>query len=191
MNWIQILQKGKYPVFLLYSIIDGESANFLASTLAGNGLFNIFTIYIIAIVMEVLLDTIYYFVGRSLPLQQVLDKLVKTQKGKDFQKRIDTTLVSKPYLTAFIIKFSGPLAVPGLLYFGNKRVLKPLQFILSSVVIAIFKGIAVSFFGYMVGKGFGVFGQIYGTMHILGFVCIIAVLVFILLKVTPKVFRKE
>ena len=191
MNWFQILQKGKYPLFFLYSIIDGESANFIASTLAGNGLFNIFIIYTTAVIMEVLLDTIYYFIGRSLPLQQVLDKLVKTQKGKDFQKKIDTTFVSKPHLTAFIVKFSGPLAIPGLLYFGHKQVLKPLQFVLSSVVIAIFKGMAVSFFGYMLGKGFGIFGQIYGTMHVLGFVCIIAVLVFILLKVTPKVFRKE
>ncbi len=52
MNWTEILLKGRYPLFLLYSVIDGEVANFVGSTLVGNGIFNIFLIYTLSVFMN-------------------------------------------------------------------------------------------------------------------------------------------
>lgn len=87
MNWIEILTKGRYPLFLLSTFLDGESANFVASTLAGNGIFNIFIIYAISVFLETSLDTIYYLIGRKAPLKKALNKLVKSQKGRELQKK--------------------------------------------------------------------------------------------------------
>lgn len=190
-NWTQLLIKGRYPLFLLYSVIDGETANFIGSTLAGNRVFNIFIIYTLNIIMELTLDIIYYSIGRKIPLQKALDKLIKTQKGRNFVKKIDSIYLSKPYVAAFITKFLGPLSIPGLIYFGNKQILKPRQFVLASLAIAIPKGIIISFLGYMVGRGIDTFREVYGTIQVVVVVCVIVAIGYTLIKVFPKLFDKE
>ncbi len=190
-NWTQLLLKGRYPLFILYSMIDGETANFIGSTLAGNKVFKIFTIYALNILMELIMDTIYYSIGRKIPLQKILDKLLTTQKGRDFVKRIDSIYKSKPYLAAFITKFLGPLSIPGLIYFGNRQILKPLQFIFASLVIAIPKGIVVSSLGYMVGKGVESFGKVYGTFNVVSIVIVVGIIGYVIVKLFPKIFYKK
>lgn len=190
-NWTQLLLKGRYPLFILYSIMDGETANFIGSTLAGNKIFNIFIIYTLNIIMELTLDIIYYSVGRKIPLQKSLNKLIKTQKGRNFVKKIDSIYLSKPYMAAFITKFLGPLSIPGLIYFGNKQILKPRQFVLASLAIAIPKGIVISFLGYMVGRGIDTFKEIYGTVQAVVVACVIVAIGYTLIKVFPRLFDKE
>lgn len=190
-NWTQLLLKGRYPLFILYSIMDGETANFIGSTLAGNKIFNIFIIYTLNIIMELTLDITYYSIGRKIPLQKALDKLIKTQKGRNFVKKIDSIYLSKPYVAAFITKFLGPLSIPGLIYFGNRQILKPRQFILASLAIAIPKGIIISFLGYMVGRGIEVFRGIYGTVQVVVVACIIIAIGYTLIKLFPKLFDKD
>lgn len=190
-SWTQLVIKGRYPLFLLYSVIDGETANFIGSTLAGNRVFNIFIIYTLNIIMELTLDIIYYSIGRKIPLQKALDKLIKTQKGRNFVKKIDSIYLSKPYVAAFITKFLGPLSIPGLIYFGNKQILKPRQFVLASLAIAIPKGIVISFLGYMVGRGIDTFREVYGTVQVVVVVCVIVAIGYTLVKVFPRLFDKE
>ncbi len=190
-NWTQLLLKGRYPLFILYSIMDGETANFIGSTLAGNKIFNIFIIYTLNIIMELTLDITYYSIGRKIPLQKALDKLIKTQKGRNFVKKIDSIYLSKPYMAAFITKFLGPLSIPGLIYFGNKQILKPRQFVLASLAIAIPKGIVISFLGYMVGRGIDTFKEIYGTVQAVVVACVIVAIGYTLIKVFPRLFDKE
>lgn len=189
MNWIEILTKGRYPLFVLSTFLDGESANFVGSTLAGNGIFNIFIIYAISVFLETSLDTIYYLIGRKLPLKKTLNKLVKSQKGRELQKRIDSLCNSKPYMAAFVIKHSGPISIPGLIYFGGLRALQPLRFFAVSLTIAVLKGAIVSFLGYMVGKGFSIFKEIYGVMHVILIISTLAILIYFAVKVFPKAIK--
>lgn len=190
-NWTQLLLKGRYPLFLLYSVIDGETANFLGSTLAGNKVFNIFIIYTLNIIMEVTLDTIYYSIGRKIPLKKALDKLIKTQRGRNFVNNIDSIYISKPYIAAFVTKFLGPLSIPGLVYFGSKQILKPRKFILVSLAIAIPKGIVISFLGYMIGKGIDRYRGIYGTVQVITVACVIVAIGYVVIKLFPKLFEKD
>lgn len=141
--------------------------------------------------MELTLDIIYYSVGRKIPLQKSLNKLIKTQKGRNFVKKIDSIYLSKPYMAAFITKFLGPLSIPGLIYFGNKQILKPRQFVLASLAIAIPKGIVISFLGYMVGRGIDTFKEIYGTVQAVVVACVIVAIGYTLIKVFPRLFDKE
>lgn len=189
MNWIEILTKGRYPLFVLSTFLDGESANFVASTLAGNGIFNIFIIYAISVFLETSLDTIYYLIGRKLPLKKTLNKLVKSEKGRELQKKIDSLCHSKPYMAAFVIKHSGPISIPGLIYFGGLKALKQLRFFAISLTIAVPKGAVVSFFGYMVGKGFTIFKEIYGVMHVILLMSVVGIVIYASIKVFPKAFE--
>lgn len=189
MNWTEILLKGRYPLFLLYSVIDGEVANFVGSTLAGNGIFNIFLIYTLSVFMEVLIDTIYYSLGKKIPLKKILKKLLKTEKGQNIVKSIDSRSLSKPYLTVFVVKFSGPLAIPGLLYLGNLGILKLPRFITTSLIIAVLKGIAVSFFGYMTGRGFAIFSQIWNGVHIIVTMSILFIIGYMLVRLLKNTKR--
>jgi membrane protein DedA with SNARE-associated domain len=185
----QIISTAKYPVIFLMFFIDGSSTNFIASTLAGNGLLNIWIIGAAAIIIELCVDMFYFLLGRKVSDAEIIKKFTDKKKS-EFIKTIDTAYKAHPGLTLMVIKFAGPLAIPGILYMGKVKALTIPKFLEYAVIVAGTRAILLSFIGYMVGKGVGEFIKVYDVFKTLGIVVLIAVIIFVIYKTYQKRIEK-
>ncbi|HAM37610.1 TPA: hypothetical protein DCP42_02760 [Patescibacteria group bacterium] len=185
----QIISTAKYPVIFLMFFVDGSSTNFIASTLAGSGLLNIWIIGGAAIVIEMCVDMFYFLLGRKVSDAQIIKKFTDKNKS-EFIKTLDGAYKAHPGITLMTIKFAGPLAIPGILYMGKVKALSILQFIKYALIVAGTRAALLSFLGYMVGKGVGEFAKVYDIFKVLGIVVLIAVIIFIIYKTYQKKIEK-
>jgi len=185
----QIVSTAKYPVIFLMFFVDGSSTNFIASTLAGSGLLNVWIIGGAAIVIELIVDMFYFLLGRKLSESKFVRKFT-TKKSNEFIKTIDGAYKKHPGLTLMAVKFGGPLAIPGILYMGKVKALSILQFLKYALIVAGTRAILISFIGYMIGKGVGEFAKVYDIFKVLGLVVLIAVIIFIIYKTYQKRIEK-
>ncbi len=182
----QSISTARYPVVFLCFFIDGSSTNFIASTLAANGILNIWIICIAAIVIELIVDMFYFLLGRKLSGSKFVKKHLDSKKSA-FLETLDSSYKANPGTTLMLIKFAGPLAIPGLLYMGKVKALNIGNFLKYAFIVAGSRAALLSFLGYMVGKGIGVFAQVYDLFKVLG----IAVILFIVFFVIYKTYQKR
>lgn len=181
----QIVSTAKYPVIFLMFFVDGSTTNFIASTLAGSGLLNVWIIGAAAIVIELMVDMFYFLLGRKVSEAKIVKKLTE-KKNSEFIKTLDGAYKKHPGLTLMAIKFAGPLAIPGILYMGKVKALSIIKFLNYAMIVAGTRAILISFVGYMVGKGVGEFAKVYDLFKVLGIVVLIAVIIFIVYKTFQK-----
>jgi len=181
----QIISTAKYPLIFLMFFIDGSSTNFIASTLAGSGLLNVWIIAGAAIIIELMVDMFYFLLGHRVSDTKIVKRLTDS-KNNEFIKTLEGAYKKHPGLTLMLIKFAGPLAIPGILYMGKVKALSIPQFLGYAVIVAGTRAILLSFLGYMVGKGVGQFMQVYDIFKTLGLVILIAVIIFIVYKSFQK-----
>ncbi len=185
----QLISTARYPVVFLCFFIDGSSTNFIASTLAANGILNIWIICVSAIAIELIVDMFYYLLGQKLSQSKFVKKHLNS-KNSDFLQTLDSTYKKHPGLTLMTIKFAGPLAIPGILYMGKVKAMSILKFLQYAAIVAVSRAAILSFLGYMVGKGIGEFAEIYDIFKVLGLVVIIFVVLFVLYKTYQKKIEK-
>ena len=185
----QLISTARYPVVFLCFFIDGSSTNFIASTLAATGILNIWIICIAAIVIELMVDMFYFLIGEKLSNSKFVKKNLNSGKS-DFLKTLDNSYKTHPGLTLMIIKFTGPLAIPGILYMGKVKALSVLNFLKYAFIVAGTRAVLLSFLGYMVGKGVSAFAQVYDIFKVLGIAVLVFVVVFIIYKTYQKKIEK-
>lgn len=182
----QLISTARYPVVFLCFFIDGSSTNFIASTLAATGVLNIWIICIAAITIELIVDTFYFLLGRKLSNSKFVKRNLDSTKN-GFLKTLDNSYKAHPGSTLMLVKFAGPLAIPGLLYMGKVNALKIGNFLKYAFIVAGSRAALLSFLGYMVGKGIGEFTKVYDIFKVLG----IAVIIFIILFLIYKTYQKK
>ncbi len=185
----QIISTAKYPVIFLMFFIDGSSTNFIASTLAGSGLLNIWIIVVAAIIIELCVDMFYFMLGHKVSNTEIVKRLTDSKKS-EFLKVIESAYKKHPGLTLMLVKFAGPLAIPGILYMGKMRALTIPKFIQYAVIVAGTRAALLSFVGYMVGKGITGFVKVYDLFKVFGVVLLIAAIIFIIYKTNQKKIEK-
>lgn len=181
----QAISTAKYPAAAICFLIDGSSTNFIASTIAATGLLNIWIVCIMAIVIELSVDLFYFLLGRKMSDSKFVKKMTDPKKS-NFMETLDTAYKAHPGITLMVVKFAGPLAVPGILYMGKVKALTVPKFLEFAVIVAGIRAALLSFLGYMVGKGIGEFSKAYDIFKILGVVVLIAVIIFIIYKANQK-----
>lgn len=185
----QLISTARYPVVFLCFFIDGSSTNFIASTLAATGILNIWIICIAAIVIELMVDIFYFLIGRKLSNSKFVKKNLDSSKS-DFLKTLDSSYKSHPGLTLMVIKFTGPLAIPGILYMGKVKALSVANFLKYAFIVAGTRAALLSFLGYMVGKGISEFTKVYDIFKVLGIAVLVFVVVFLIYKTYQKRIEK-
>lgn len=181
----QIISTAKYPVIFLMFFIDGSSTNIIASTLAGSGLLNIWIIAGAAIIIELIVDMFYFLLGRKVSEAKIVKKFTE-QKNSEFIRTIDGAYKKHPGFTLMLVKFAGPLAIPGIMYMGKMKAMSIPKFLGYAVIVAGIRAVSLSFIGYMVGKGVGQFAQVYDIFKAMGIILLIAVIIFIIYKTFEK-----
>lgn len=178
----QAVATARYPVIFLAFFIDANSTNFIASGLASTGVLNIWIIYISAVIIEILVDLFYYYVGGKLSDKQISAKVGKKESNQFFSL-LDSAYKKHPGLTLMFVKFLGPFAIPGILYMGKTKALKVTKFLEYGAIVAITRGALLSFLGYMVGKGLTQYVHIYNGLKTFGIILIVIIVIAVIYKI--------
>lgn len=177
----QSAASAKYPIIFCFFFLEGSTTNFLSSGIAATGALNIWIIWIAAIVIEILVDLFYYYLGGKLSGKQISSRVSKVE-GSNFINTLDVAYKAHPGLTLMVVKFLGPFAIPGIMYVGKLKALKVVKFIQYAFIVAFVRGTLLTFLGYMVGKGLSQFLKIYDFLKVLGIVLIVVVLLYVIYK---------
>lgn len=144
-----------YPLMFLAMLIEGPIVTAAASFGAAFGYFNIFIVFILSILGDVMADVIYYAVGYS-------GRIMVIQKfGRRFGlteeriRKVEALLNSHPNKTLIALKLTPILPTPGLMIVGTSRM--PLKkFITISSFVIFPKTIFFVLLGYYFGAAYSI-----------------------------------
>lgn len=180
----QVIMQGRYPLIFLFLFFEGTTTNFLSSGLAAAGVLNIFVIWVAAIVLELSADLLYYTLGSRMSEAKILAKVKGGERNK-LVNVLEGTYRTRPSFTLMVIKFLGPLAIPGIMYLGHHNAMSISRFLRSAAVVAVSRATVISFLGYMVGKGFTTFTRVYDMLGYVGVVVLVFVVLYLFSKLYP------
>lgn len=147
---IPLLQISSYFIILVLMIIEGPITTIAAASAASYGYFNIYIIFILAILGDLIGDLVHYFIGKVIR-EKIIEKYGRFFKfKKEYIENIEKSLKNHLGKTLFVIKMTPPLSTPGLLLTGASKV-NFKKFIFWSLIIALPKTIFFTFLGYYFG----------------------------------------
>lgn len=178
----------KYLILLPIAIIEGPIIIIIASFLASQGILNIFVVYVIAVLGNVIGDCIYYSVGR-IGRYTFIAKYghyigITSERIKSTEEHYKNHFLK----TLIIAKITEAPVVPTLVAAGVSRV-DARKFVLVSIALEMVKAVVIVLIGYYFGK-FYVKIDGYFKDSILAF-GIIFVLLILLIIVYKKIKAKK
>lgn len=188
---LQWLLQHSYPVMLIGMIIEGPTIIAAASFAVTMGYFNLGTIFILAVLGDVIGDFIFYSLG-------YFGRIALIEKY-DHKFKIPTTRIEKlknlvekhPWKIITVVKLSPLLPMPGLIAIGSAH-LPPKKFAKIILSIIIPKTIIFMVIGYFFGHAYN---QIYKIIQN-GIAGIVIVIIFMFLmqlayrKISAKISQK-
>ncbi len=182
---LAFIQSHGYFIMFLAMLVEGPITTYIGSFAASLGLFNIFIVFILAVLANVLGDIVLYSIG----------KFTRTAFRKKYKKYFDNKkLVShlKKHTgkTLFIIKLIPPLPAPGLILAGALNV-SFRKFLFLSFIISFPLALIFALFGFYSGIAFNLllnYLQIWGIVILVIGLLFMAWLIFFKI---PKYLAKK
>ncbi len=110
---------GYFLIFLIM-IVEGPIMTVAAAFAASLGYFNIWVIFILSDVADLVCDSLFYFIGH-VTRKKFLDKYTKLFEEKSYLHKIEEKYREHPGKTIFLLKMS-PFVTPGLMAAGATKV---------------------------------------------------------------------
>ncbi len=129
------LQTHGYAIMFLIMVVEGPIITMAAAFAASLGLFNIWLIFLLSFVADVLGDVIHYIIGRFLKKSSVhkVTHFLGLSKGV---RHLESQLHTRPIRTMALIKLIPPLTSAGLVLAGALR-MRFEKFFLGSFIFTI------------------------------------------------------
>lgn len=143
-----------YFILFLLFIWEGPIVNYVASFAASFGVFNIFIVFILAVLGNLVGDIIYYALGR-LGRKSIIDRYFKKSLHTKKMKKLRVFLKDNPFKALVIIKVMPFLCIPGLIMAGIAHVSFK-KYILYTILVSIVHCGIIAAAGYYSGELFNV-----------------------------------
>jgi membrane-associated protein len=179
---IAIIQNASYPTILILAILEGPITNFIASMSAGAGFLNIYLVATIAVLGDIIGDTIHYFIGRKIGKKGKLRKNKLNIKYNFIKNHFTTSL--------FLIKIIPGLASPGLIYLGYKKI-NFKKFLTNTILICLLLDIPISILGYSFVIGLNTFIKYYHSTQSLIIFSVVFIGIILLIRTTIRKIIKS
>ena len=181
---ISVVESAKYPLLFLIYLIEGPVAAFLSSIAASLGHLDIRIVWLLVVFAEVFADYFFFYLGKKSTNTKVMRKV--NELNNDWMKEIKRLASENLLFILFILKFVGPLYLPGFLYLGGSRQVQDSRFLLYASIICILKDTGIMFLGYVLGLELSQFEDIYQTYQLIGILGSIVLIILFLVKVYNK-----
>ncbi len=153
-NLIPVIQTSKYWILLLLMIVEGPIITYIASFLASLKVFNIYIIFILSSLGNIIGDLILFYLGRSGKI--ILSKKYLGNINKKIKlHKLEKYLITNPGKAILLIKLIPPLPLPGLILTGSSKI-KLKTFLFYSITISILFSLFFTIIGYFSGNAFNI-----------------------------------
>ena len=151
-NALAFLQLHGYWIMLLLMFIEGPIITYIAAFAASSGIFNIYIVFILAVIGDVAPDMLFFLIGR-LGKHEKAKRYVGRFLDEERIKRLREQLKNNPWKTITLIKITPVLPVPGFILTGTTD-MKISRFLFCSVVISAAYSLFFSVLGFYSGLAF-------------------------------------
>ncbi|MDD2693378.1 MAG: VTT domain-containing protein [Candidatus Gracilibacteria bacterium] len=174
---IAILQTGGYFLMLGLMIVEGPLVTFAAAFLASLGFFDIWIVFVLGWLGDILGDLLFYSIGRYGFHIFTKKTAIDTPQEETFIHKLDQLIHTNLALAILIIKFT-PYAPPiGLTYIGKIKV-DMKKYIITSLMVCIPVPLVATAVGFHLGYLNTIFTKFSG-MELVG-ALLVTFLVFVL-----------
>ena len=181
-NAINLLQTHGYSFIFLAMIIEGPITTAAGAFLASLGIFNIWIIFLLSIIGNLVSDLGFFALGRS-GRKKVLEKyggyIGLNQKRI---KKIDKALMENPKKTIVAIKLSPIIAGEGIIVIGASKI-KTKDFLKTSIITIVLISTFFTIAGYYFGFAFKTFSEYFNWLSGIIVFGILAIIIF------PRLFK--
>ncbi len=179
---LTFFQDPKYWMLLVLFIVEGPITNFIASMFAATGVLNIWYVWALAVLGDLVGDTIYYFIGTGISKVKFLEKIKDKESQTTFTK-FETLFHKNSVLSLVTIKLL-PISF-GLIYFGKQKY-PYWKYIFVSLLVTAFYDAIISFLAYNGVTTLKNFLHYLDIYQVIGIVLV----VFAILALVVYIFRK-
>ena len=184
---INIIQMNSYFFIFLLIVIEGPIVTAVASYAASLGYFNIWIIFLLSILGNLIADVFFYIIGRFSRTKRT-EGLIKKFGLKDCQiKSLEENLKKHVIKTLFIIKLTPLLPIPGLLVAGFSKI--PFKkFLFYDLFLILISTSAIILLGYYFGFAINSIFKYFkiGQFSILGVIIVLFLLYIFYKKLKQK-----
>lgn len=187
---LPFIQTQGYWIILFLMIIEGPIITSVSSFAASLGYFNIWFIFLLAIMGDVIGDAIHYYIGH-VGRTRLIDKYEHIFKiKKSIMKRISNHYHNHLGKTLFLVKMT-PLATPGLLLAGASKVpIKKYAFYCMLIIIP--RAVIFTAIGYLFGAGAAAIFKVYSRAeHVLLVLIAVIIIAYFLNKLVSDYIYKK
>ncbi len=189
-NALKSVSELSYFVLFLIFIIEGAIVNYVAAFAASLGFFNVFIVYILAVLGNLIGDLIYYTIGK-MSKKRIIDKYIR-KKFKFLQiKKLNSLIKKHSFKSLLVIKTAPLFPMPGLIMVGYSKM--PIKkFILYTLIVSIVHCGIITIIGYYSGALFSYLYE-YFQLGIILAAMLIALIIGIWLlteSILKKYFKK-
>jgi membrane protein DedA with SNARE-associated domain len=193
---VATLQAGGYLLMFGLMIIEWPIVTFAGAFLASLGVFDIWIVFFLGWIGDILGDLLFYSIGRYGLNIFTKKTAIDTPKEKSFIQKLDRLIHTNLALALLIIKFT-PYAPPiGLTYIGKIKV-DMRKYFSASLLVCIPVPLTATLIGFHIGYLNTIFSKYSGLEFVsaLGITIVVLILgvwsMFFLKKKTVKVLEKE
>jgi membrane protein DedA with SNARE-associated domain len=188
---LNFVESSGYLLIFIAMVIEGPMVTSAAAFAASLGYLNIFIVFFISLLGDLIGDGVYYYFGRVLR-KRVIDKYIESHGIKKSQiKKLDKKIHNNLWKSMMIIKMTPPLSTPGLLLVGASKV--PVKrYIFTSLIATLPLTIFYTCIGYYFGFAVkNVLDYLKMGQYALFFIIIAVVVLFFLYRLIYKIVLKK
>jgi len=178
---LEIAKINKYSLLFVIYLIEGPVAGFVSAMVAVAGDLNIWIVFALLIIAEIIADVFFYYLGRGMSN----GKLSKRLKGIDNEFLNELNRVTKKsfFKVILVLKVTSIIAIPGLIYLGNIKVVKDKKFLLYTSLICLVKDATILALGYCMGLELNRFLEIYNVYKIVGIILLSTTIIYLIIRI--------
>jgi membrane-associated protein len=187
---LQFLQTSGYGILFILMIVEGPIITYIAAFAASLGIFNIYYIFILSSLGNIVGDLIFFFIGR-VSKRGTVERYLHNSLNETKMGRLKGYLERNPGKTIAVIKLTPFLPIPGLIVTGASDIsLK--KFILYSSIVSMIYSLSMVLLGYYSGVAFLTIAKYvkYIEFLILGTIIIVIGIIFLVRFISRKVSNK-
>ena len=187
---LQFLQSSGYFILFFLMSIEGPIVTYVASFAASLGIFNIFYVFILSSLGNILGDMVLFYIGRFSKKKSVEKYELKSLKPSRMD-RLRGYLERNPGRAIATVKFTPFVVVPGLVFIGSTSI-KFRKFLLYSVLASMTYSLSMTLLGFFSGVAFLTIARYVKYIeYLIGIAIVIGFLVYFIIKFISKRISKK
>jgi membrane protein DedA with SNARE-associated domain len=188
-DWlISFLQTNGYILLFLIMVFEGSIVTYIAAFLASTGIFNIYIVFGLSLLGNLVGDTIFYYSGRYLGenyIKKHFHKIKENHLGK-----LIILAKDNPGAALLIIKNTPMIPIPGLMLIGASG-LKAKSFYIHSTYLSFIRSLLFVVLGYFSGHAFLAIASVKNVELIIAAAVLFSVVVYVIIKRLLKRYVKK